>query len=163
MISYLPGKIANLEIDAARTDIPLDNLASTLNPTNHLCEQVSNLFPQLHYLRLYVDHLCPVLLNFVGGWPTWPISASAAQEQDRPTWDIRSVICWVVELPRQHARGPGYPKVFNKLRIFWKAGHFPLIRHLQVVLEIDMSCPGRRHNPYFHATDLIQPSQRVEF
>ena len=99
--------------DAARTDIPLDNLASTLNPTKHLCEQISNLFPQLHYLRLHMDHLCPVLLNFVGGWPTWPISASAAQEQDRPTWDIRSVICWVVELPRQHARGPGYPKVLN--------------------------------------------------
>lgn len=95
MISCLPGKIANLEIDTARTDIPLDNLASTLNQTNNLCKQISNLFPQLHYLRLRVNHLCLVLLDFVEDWPTWPISTSAAQEQDRPTWDIRSVICWI--------------------------------------------------------------------
>ena len=72
MISCLLGKITNLEIDTARTDIPPDNLASTLNPTNHLCKQIGNLFPQLHYLRLRVNHLCPVLLDFVENWPTWP-------------------------------------------------------------------------------------------
>ena len=93
--------------------------------------------------------------RFCGKLANVAISTSAAQEQDRPTWDIRSVICWIAELPRQHARGPGHPEVPNKPRIFWKAGHFPLIQHPQVALEIDMSCPGRRHNPSFHAADLI--------
>ncbi|ORY09004.1 hypothetical protein BCR34DRAFT_487985 [Clohesyomyces aquaticus] len=104
LVSELPSTVVNLEIDTVGVDIPPSRELLEVNPTGHLCYQISQIFPRLQHLRLRVAHVCEILLDsgplfepclctraYCGvslGKASCPLAAS---------WKMRRLTVWIPE------------------------------------------------------------------
>jgi hypothetical protein len=134
LVSQLPPTCINLELDMNNFDAT-DKASDYAGNSEHLCESICQLLPQLQYLRLRVASLCPSICR--NGTTQAPNLLQLIIRMDIGSTVDQTKVCGTYEETALREYSPPIPSASSDiskcLRLLWENQHLPKIKTIYVI------------------------------